>query len=465
MEYKPETAVTLSFRRANGLNLKGPMAGRDTVTIESDEDLSQLVFERFELCVLTGPNAGLCKTFGQQEVQVGSAHGNDLMLTDPTVSRFHLRIENRSGKLMLIDMGSTNGTYVRGLRVEAAHLSTEIPILVGGTTVRFRPLDDLATVAIPQVDHLGPIIGKSPRMRLLYGIIQRAAGSDIPVIVEGETGTGKDLVARQLHDMSPRAKSRFEVLDCTTVPDELLESELFGHVRGAFTGADRDRHGIFERAHGGTVFIDEIGEVKPELQPKLLRVLETRQVRRVGGDSAISVNVRVVAATHRSLIGMVNTGRFREDLYFRLAGCRIDLPPLRERVEDIPLLVAHFIETLRRTNKQDLPETLDPDTMDQLKAKPWPGNVRQLKNAVARMAVLGPQAGFLEDDGLARSAAPAEANAASLPLRTAKEDFERSYLVDLLAQHDGDLKAAAAAAHLHPKSLARLLRRYSIDRT
>jgi DNA-binding NtrC family response regulator len=423
-----------------------------------------LVFDRFELSVASGPDRGKSGSFGQEVVQVGTARANDLVLTDPTVSRFHLKIET-GDRFAVIDLGSTNGTYLGGAyRIEKAYLDEECVLEVGKTELRFRPLGDRATVALPDADRMGDLIGASTKMRQLYALVEKVAASDMPVVIEGETGTGKELVARILHERSPRADEPFEVLDCGAIPDTLIEAELFGHVKGAFTGADRDRQGIFQRAHGGTVFLDELGELKLGLQPKLLRVLETGEIRRVGDSKSIRVDVRVVAATHRSIGGLVNKNMFREDLYYRLAGCKVGLPPLRDRTEDIPLLVDHFLRALRQGGNRSAPKVLDPDTLELFTSHPWPGNVRQLRNAVERLAVMG----TVELTGYSRETERhlevPSGGVSQMPLKDAKEAFERRYLEELMRKHRGDVRAAADTAQLHPKSLARLLRRYAIGR-
>ncbi len=383
--------------------------------------------------------------------------------SDPTISRFHLKIESVGGAFSLADLDSTNGTYLGGHRVKVAFLNGETLIELGNTKLRFRPLGDSATVTVPMRDGMGPLIGGSLKMRQLYSSIDRVAKSDIPVIIEGETGTGKDLVARLLHDTSPRVAEAYEVLDCGAVPESLIQSELFGHVKGAFTGADRDRAGIFERADGGTVFLDEIGELGIDMQPKLLRVLETSEIRRVGGNESIKVNVRVVCATHRSLRDLVNKGKFREDLYYRLAGCKLDMPALRDRRQDIPLLVDHFLSELRQ-GFGDVPDKLAPETLKVFMSRTWPGNVRQLRNAVKRVAVMGFDDATTDEYGQG-STNPSSAPARPLlPLREARDQFEKAYLTDLMARFPGDLEAAAEASGMHPKSLARLLRNHELGR-
>jgi DNA-binding NtrC family response regulator len=422
---------------------------------------NRLVFERFALTTLGASSQR--QVFAQETVHVGSARRNDFFIDDRTVSRFHLRIEHQAARhaFLIVDLNSTNGTYLGEHRVKEAFLQGPAVIRIGQTQIRFEPLGDTETVDLPDIDHLGPLIGASPHMRRLYMLAQRIAPTDAPVIIEGETGTGKDLFAQVIHRLSRRSDGPFEVIDCTAIPPSLVESELFGHVRGAFTGAVSDRPGVFERASGGTVFIDELGELRLDIQPKLLRVLEGGEVRRVGGDHLQRVDVRIIAATNRCLQDMVNQNTFREDLYYRLAVCKIEIPALRQRREDIPLLAAHFLEALRTAGHRDLPDAIDALTMESLVRQAWPGNIRELRNAVERIAIIG-------DTSMdARTGSSRHMGAAArqrLPLKEAKELFERDYLIDLLRRHDGRVQSAALEAEVHPKSLARLLRRHRIDR-
>ena len=435
-----------------------------TDIIKSDKRLDRLVLDRFEITAVSGPDKGTCRSFGQEVVQIGTARSNDLVLSDRTVSRFHLRIETDKRSFAFVDLGSTNGTWIGGIRVEKAFLSGGALVDLGASQLRFRPLGDTTTVELPLQDRLGALIGGSAKMRKLYGLVTKMAPSELPVIIEGETGTGKDLVARAIHELSPRATESFEVLDCGAIPETLMESELFGHVKGAFTGADRDRAGVFERAQGGTVFLDEIGELGIDLQPKLLRALENREIRRLGDERVVHLDVRVLAATNRSLGEMVNKGEFREDLYYRLAGFRLQLPALRDRPEDIPLLVAHFLElSSSGTAGRVAVPTLDEQAIQAFCRHPWPGNVRQLRNAVERLAVTG-VADFDEGSGLTQGPnAPEIDRALRLPFREAKEAFERLYLDTLIRRHGGDVRRAAESAEIHPKSLGRMLRRHATE--
>ena len=445
---------------------------RATKIIEDLRTGNELVFDRFELKVVDGPDNGLSRTYGQEVVQIGTAQINDLVLADKTVSRFHIKIENKNNQFILTDVDSTNGTFIGRQRIRSVYLEDTTQIEVGGTKLRFKLLGDKTTFSLPERDFMGAIIGRSSQMRQLYVQLERIAKSEMPVIIEGETGTGKDLVAQVIHDHSDRKEEAFEVLDCAAIPDTLIESELFGHVKGAFTGADRDRPGIFERAHKGTVFLDEMGELKLEMQPKLLRVLETGQVRRVGGDTPIAVDVRVVAATHRSLRDMVNQAKFREDLFYRLAVCQIYMPALRERREDIPLLIEHFIKRFQAASKQAQPAEMDAATLEEFCNNMWPGNVRQLRNAVERYAVMGtsdfnvrPQREFQTPNSAATPMEFNNTNYQNMPLKEAKEAFEKQYLDALIKRHHGNIQESAQIAELHPKSLARLLRRYTIGRS
>jgi transcriptional regulator with PAS, ATPase and Fis domain len=306
-------------------------------------------------------------------------------------------------------------------------------------------------------------------MREVFAAARRAAGTAATILLLGETGTGKDVLARAIHDHSPRAGGSFVVFDCGAVTPTLIESELFGHVRGAFTGAEADRSGVFERASGGTLFLDEIGELPLPLQPKLLRALETRAVTPVGATAEIPVDVRILAATHRDLRQMVEDGRFRSDLFYRLAVLPLEIPPLRDRPEDAALLAAHFLRDLLARDGRD-PAWIKPyldDAFGSLAQQPWPGNVRELRNAVERAAALadpaelarGELAGLVELRGsLGRTLT------ARLPLEAAREQFDREYLRDVLEAAGGDAKRAAALAQVHPKSLERLLRRYGLRR-
>ncbi|MFW5967845.1 MAG: sigma 54-interacting transcriptional regulator, partial [Persicimonas sp.] len=325
--------------------------------------------------------------FDEDVIRIGALDDNDLVLEDDTVSRHHCEVIIEDEQARVVDNGSTNGTFVDGVQIREAYLAPGAVIGVGNTQVQFNPLDEEVPVEPSTSERLGDIVGKSVKMREVFGIIERIAPTGATVIIEGETGTGKEVVARTIHQMSARSDEPFVVFDCGAVPENLIESELFGHEKGSFTGAVMTREGLFEMADGGTIFLDELGELALDLQPKLLRVLEQNEVRRVGSNRPISVNVRVIAATNRSLADEVEEGRFREDLFYRLSVVRLFLPPLRERAEDIELLARHFLrseEFNRDPGGARKVEDLTGDAIDALRSYDWPGNVRELLNIIER---------------------------------------------------------------------------------
>ncbi|MBW2736663.1 MAG: sigma 54-dependent Fis family transcriptional regulator [Deltaproteobacteria bacterium] len=301
-----------------------------------------LVLRTAVLRVVEGPCSGRGCDMASQRVSVGTALSNDLQLDDGQVSREHLEVRVVDQGYLVRDLRSTNGTYFRGARVTEALLGVGAELRVGQSVLRIERGEERSG-SVPGKQRFGSLIGLSAPMQRLYGMLDAVAPSDLTVLVRGETGTGKELVAEELHRHSPRRERIFSVLDCAALSPQLVESELFGHERGAFTGAARTHIGIFERAHGGTVFIDEIGELPLALQTRLLRVLDQRTVQRVGSALPRKVDIRLVGATHRDLAKAVQEGRFRQDLYYRMAVVEIRVPPLRERKEDIPALAKHFL--------------------------------------------------------------------------------------------------------------------------
>jgi len=315
----------------------------------------------------------------------------------------------------------------------------------------------------------GGVVGVSPATRALIDLLQRAAASDSTVLLEGETGTGKDVSATAIHEHSARRAGPFIVVDCGAIPAALLESELFGYERGAFTGAVGPRAGAFEAAHGGTIFLDEIGELSLDLQPKILRALESRKVKRVGSNTYAPVDVRVIAATNRSLRDEVKEKRFRSDLYYRLAVLHVRLPPLRKRLEDLPALVEDMLAQLGQADSERAAELRTPEFLGQLASHRWRGNVRQLRNYLERHLALGEAAGAETGDTTlpppAREREP-DALPVGLPLKEAREmwtsRFEARYLDALLTQHGGNVAAAARAAGVHRVHFYRLLWKHGL---
>jgi DNA-binding NtrC family response regulator len=431
-----------------------------------------LQLRRVQLIVKDAGGAPREYTFDQSVISVGALDENDVVLTDPTVSRTHCKIIEEDQNYTLVDLGSTNGTLLNKVRVREAYLKPGSLIQIGRSEIRFHPVEEKLEIEPSAADRFGGLIGRDVKMREIFGILEKIAPSSVTVVIEGETGTGKEVVARSVHEASPRRDGPFMVVDCGAVPASLIESELFGHERGSFTGAIMTRQGLFEMAHGGTVFLDEIGELSLDLQPKLLRVLEQREIKRVGGMKAIPIDVRVIAATNRNLEREVREGRFREDLFYRLSVVRIVLPPLRERRDDIPLLIKHLLKTHglnRDSEEKPRVQRVGREAMEALKAYDWPGNVRELINVLSRAA------SFSEEGRLSVEDLPPhvrgeteEAHGAdlSLPFKEAKErwvsSFERDYIIALLKKHQCNISHAAREADIDRKYFRKLMRKYRI---
>jgi transcriptional regulator with GAF, ATPase, and Fis domain len=400
---------------------------------------------QFELVVIEGPDRGMRATSTGDELTVGTSAGNDLQLTDPAVSRHHCLVRVTPRGLALRDLASTNGTRVAGCEIESALIPTATVLRVGATSIRVELLDGTVAQPLAGDDAFQELVGESQAMRRLYATLERCAPTQSTVLIEGETGTGKELVAETIHELSPRRPCPLVVVDCTALPSGLIESELFGHVRGAFTGADTARTGAFEAANGGTLLLDEVGELPVALQPVLLRALENRTIRPIGSSVHRPVDVRVIAATHRDLRVEVNRKRFRADLFYRLNVVRIVVPPLRDRAGDIPQLVRHFWRSFQ-------PET-EPsaELIAELASKSWPGNVRELRNAVERQVSVGaPERG--PDDALSYGEAKERAVAS----------WERAWVEQQLAAHRGNLSRTARAARMGRRHLRELARKYGL---
>lgn len=339
-------------------------------------------FETIHLHVLSGVDAGLEAALGLPNVRIGTASSNDLVLTDRAISRHHAEIRMTAQGLLLRDLGSTNGTFINGIRISEAYIPPDAECQLGYSRLSIRQRTEQRRVAIADQEHLGELVGRSEPMRQLYALIRAVAPTATTVHLHGESGSGKELVARTLHALSGRP-GPFMVFDASVADREMVRNDLFGHIKGAFTGATQARDGAFRQADTGTLFIDEIGELPLDLQPRLLRVLETREVTPIGADKSARVDVRVITATHRDLAEMVRVGTFRADLFYRLSVVPIELPSLREIREDIPLIAQHLCRQLQ------LNERISSAAMGALQGYPWPGNVRELRNVLERAAVLG----------------------------------------------------------------------------
>ncbi len=453
-----------------------------TRTIQADR-LRGPTVRGVHVSVIAGPDAGHDQVFAVHRAIVGRAAGCDFRLNDQTVSSFHLEIcaaEERGG-IQITDLSSRNGTLYAGARLEKAVVPSGATLEVGSSILRVE-LDAPFATEVADLPAFGELRGRNVAMRELFSTLARLARTDLSILIEGQTGTGKELAARAVHDASNYASGPFVVLDCTAIPNTLAESVLFGHERGAFTGASERRVGVFEAAEGGTVFLDEVGELPIELQPKLLRVLERREVVRVGSTTPRPVQVRVISATWRDLRTMINQGKFREDLYYRLAQARVTIPPMRERPEDVPLLVHHFIQRLPPGQGA---RAISPEALNELQRREYAGNVRELKSTVERAAMMAEGAVITNADlafermlsgERARAPSPASAvpPAAAVPnvndpiapfkeaKRTLIDEFEKDYLSRLLQRTGNNLSRAAALAGIERHYLRDLFRKHGL---
>jgi DNA-binding NtrC family response regulator len=441
---------------------------------------------RCRLVVLSGPDRSAAIDVASTWIRVGAHAGCDLVLHDRQVSGHHFEILADETGYRLRDLDSTNGTFVAGHRVRDLTLNPGTVIYAGESRLRFEPQEESVAVELSTRDRFGEMVGASVAMRALYAVLERIAATDASVLVTGETGSGKELVAEALHQHSPRADAPFVVVDCGSIPDNLIASELFGHERGAFTGAVNSHAGAFEQAQGGTIFLDEIGELPLELQPNLLGVIERRQVRRLGGARSIPLDLRVVAATNRDLASEMNRGTFRADLFYRLAVVQVRVPPLRERPDDVPLLVEHFLDLIAAGGPRP---ALSPETIENLRQHRFPGNVRELRNLIERSLILaemgapdghglgGSLGGDLRGGGEALAVDGDAVDAAgrsvvsvavdeSVAYRIAKQRlvaaFDARYLRQLLRRHGGNVSAAARAAGLDRMTVHKMLQRVGL---
>jgi len=410
---------------------------------------------------------GAATVFGKEAVVIGSSDGCDLCLQDESVSRRHARIDTRAKALRIVDLGSTNGTFVDHLQVREAMLPERARIRLGACVLDFEILPDIVRMQLSPRERFGPLHGHSPAMRALYALLEKASSSDAAVLIEGESGTGKELIAESVHQSSPRSGGPFIVVDCGALPANLIESELFGHEKGAFTGATTSRAGAFEEADGGTLFLDEIGELDKSLQPRLLRALDRKRVKRVGSSSYRDVDVRVIAATNRDLDQMVTTGEFREDLFYRLAVLRVYSPPLRDRIGDIEMLARHFLADWHHRNPGRPPFELTPKAIEAMERRPWHGNVRQLRNFVDRAATLA----SVDPEQLVTEAPQSALQGIDLespyPVARTKwiDAFEREYVQHALDAAQGNVARAARERGIDRAHLFRLIKRHDLKRS
>jgi transcriptional regulator with GAF, ATPase, and Fis domain len=424
-----------------------------------------------KLVVLKGNQRGREFVIAGDVIRIGKADGNDLVLTEDTVSRVHCEILRDARGYLLRDLGSTNGTFLDGAEVREAYVRAGSVVTVGTVQIKFQPFEERIEILPSEAERLDGLVGRSLPMREIFGLLERVSPTEATVLLEGETGTGKDLVARTIHALSRRREGPFIVVDCGAVAATLIESELFGHEKGAYTGATSTRQGAFELANGGTIFLDELGELSLDLQPKLLRVLEQREIRRVGGNRTMRVDIRVIAATKKDLKQEVQKGKFREDLFFRLSVVPIYIPPLRQRKEDLPLLVEEFASKMGGGDFH-----VPPEALDSLTAHDWPGNVRELRNVLERGLYLSKQLGadafkLVNVSGIGQSR-PDPGGGVQIEFNPSEsyrgnkerwnDEFEKRYLQWLLARAEGNISKAAREADMDRKYLHKLIKKHNL---
>ena len=456
-----------------------------------------------KLVVVAGADQGKEIDISKPRVTGGRSIISDLVVADKAVSGTHFEVSARDDGYRLRDLNSRNGIFVGDLRIREVFLRPGTIFRIGHTNIQFQSTSDIVEIELSKKDRFDAMLGASPAMREIFAHLEKVAPSELTCLITGETGTGKEMVARALHNASGRRSKPFVVLDCGSIPRELIESTLFGHEKGSFTGAVAQHDGCFMQANGGTIFLDEIGELDVTLQPKLLRVLEQREIKRVGGDKMHKVDVRVLAATNRDLREEVNKGTFREDLYFRLSVVHVELPPLRERREDIPGLANHFLREV--ASRRGMTMSWGQDAMAAMVSHAFPGNVREMRNVVERAAALsdgpvitradlvfgremGPsvivshdlaQAGLHSAQRAAAQLAgvempeqtgPARFDAALLKAglgfkqakQTVVDAFEIAYLQQLMIRNDGNITRSAQEAGLTRYHLRELLKRHHL---
>lgn len=439
-------------------------SSRRTRVLGQDEPLRPSV-QQYRLVVLRGPQPGQFVDLTSSSTTVGKGPDNDLSIPDATVSRQHFVIVRDGSNYTLRDLGSTNGTFLEETQIREAFLKPGARIKAGEVLMRFQPVAAAVELdeAPEETSTFGALVSRSPRNKEIFGLLRKVSPSDATILLIGETGTGKTATAKAIHESSARKSGPFVVVDCGAISKSLIESELFGHERGAFTGATQARKGAMEVCAGGTLFIDELDDLPLEVQPKLLRALDEREIYRVGSHKPIKLDLRVVAASKKDLRVEVREGRFREDLFFRISVVMVPMLPLRERLEDVPLLVEHFL------GAPGAFEALRPEVQEKLRNHTYPGNLRELKNALERANYTGEldsiDPGTFRpervEDGVFRAVIDYRK-----PFKEVKETlvgrFEREYLRQLLLRAEGNMARAARDAGIDRKYLYMLMKKYDL---
>ncbi len=409
---------------------------------------------------------GTTREIDVEPIVIGRSEGAGIVIDDSEVSGVHCELRAISDGISVRDLGSTNGTFCSNVRIVEAVITAKVELVVGSTRLTIVPSGSKQRVPLGYSDRFGSIVGTSPKMRRVFSVLEKIADTPLSVLVLGETGTGKEGVARAIHDASTRKAEPFVVVDCGSIPQTLAESILFGHEKGAFTGANERREGALAEANGGTLFLDELGELPIDIQPKLLRALSERQVRRLAGTNFESIDVRVIAATRRDLGSEMNAGRFRSDLFFRIAQVRVELPPLRERLSDISMLIE---DICTRVHQAWAAPIVSNWIERRMASHDWPGNVRELVNVVSVAATLAATPEAIDDVLLlARDDQPTQstqpATAFSEAKRAAIVGFERNYFTELNRRVKGNVSEMARQSGMERHHVRAYLRKYGVDK-
>ena len=452
--------------RARGVTTAGVSTAQTELLSEELAALAKRGPRTVRVTVVDGPDLGRTASLeAGVPLIIGTASDVGLRLTDDRVSRRHASIvmTKPKGRLLLAaleveDLGSRNGTLLDGTKIGRAEARLGASLKVGKSVLRLETAPQRLAVPPSEARRFGELWGDSLAMRELFGLLERLAESDATVLIQGETGVGKELAARALHEGGSRKAQPFVAIDCSALPENLLESELFGHKKGAFTGATEARKGAFVRAHGGTLFLDELATVPLAVQARLLRVLEERKVRAVGADEERAVDVRVIAATRQPLEPLVASGAFRPDLLYRLSVVHVVIPPLRQRREDVVPMLRAMLERSGKPAGRGQPFEPSGPTLEPFLSHDWPGNARELRNQVERALALAPRAASFAELPFRFDAPPEETALvvnANLSFSEAKEhlvaSFERQYLSAVLTRAEGNLSEAARLAQLDRK--------------
>lgn len=387
-----------------------------------------------------------------EPLQIGRSQRCAVVLDDPTVSKVHAEIQATPRGVRVVDLNSRNGTFIGNASIVDAYMTDFCEFRCGDKRLRFVP-EPVHEVQITAPERFGGLVGTTPEMVALFAKLQRYAPTAMSILIHGETGTGKERVAQAIHEASPRRKKTFVAVNCAAVADNLLEDELFGHVRGAFTGADRARDGLFVEADGSTLLFDEVGEMSSAMQAKLLRVLENHEIRPLGGGRSRKADVRTLFATHVDLRQAVNQGRFREDLYFRLAQVSVEIPPLRRRMDDLPLLIEDILEQLGRPHMK-----VDAAGMSALRGRSWRGNIRELRTIIEAALVESDGDRLMVEQVLSGASTNPQPERPSGRYNDARQDFDRRFYTPLYVRFDGNVSQIAKAAGKQRATVASALR-------